>query len=293
MYSRFVSAVLLMMLGACSSGGSGDASPESANLSLAQYEAFEGFLDIYWDNDGGRLLLKVDELDEPLLYQSSMARGVGSNDLGLDRGQLGGGKIVRFVRNGPKVLLIEDNLAYRAISDDADERNAVEESFARSVIWGFEVIEEGVDGLLLDGTEFFTRDAVDITGRLERAGEGSYSVDASRSAIYLPRTKAFPKNTETEAIVTYAGKPTGPYLPTVVPDPTAVTVHLHHSFIELPDDDYEPLPYHPRAGVIGFSYEGTAFADYATPIGDDLNIRFGRRHRLNKVNPDAEVSEAV
>ena len=171
MYSRFVSAVLLMMLGACSSGGSGDASPESANLSLAQYEAFEGFLDIYWDNDGGRLLLKVDELDEPLLYQSSMARGVGSNDLGLDRGQLGGGKIVRFVRNGPKVLLIEDNLAYRAISDDADERNAVEESFARSVIWGFEIIEEGVDGLLLDGTEFFTRDAVGIAGRLERAGE--------------------------------------------------------------------------------------------------------------------------
>ena len=93
--------------------------------------------------------------------------------------------------------------------------------------------------------------------------------------------------------MTYVGKPTGPYLPTVVPDPTAVTVHLHHSFIRLPDDDYEPLPYHPRAGVIGVSYEGAAFADYATPIGDDLNVRYGRRHRLNKVSPDADISEAV
>jgi hypothetical protein len=292
MYSRFLAIVVVAMLAACSQSEPGDA-PESGSLSLAQYEPFEGFLDLYWDADGGRLLIKVEELDTPLLYQSSMARGVGSNDLGLDRGQLAAGRVVRFLRSGPKVLLVEDNLLYRAVSDDADERQAVAESFGRSVIWGFEVADEANGALLLDATAFFTRDAVGLAARLERAGEGSYAVDASRSAIYLPRTKAFPDNSEIEAIVTYAGDPTGPHLPTVVPDASLVTVHLHHSFIRLPDDAYVPLPYNPRAGVIGFNYGSGAFADYATPIGEELNVRYGRRHRLEKVNPAAEVSEAV
>jgi len=292
MYSRFFAMAVMAMLAACGQSESGNA-PESGSLSLAQYEPFEGFLDLYWDADGGRLLIKVEELDAPLLYQSSMARGVGSNDLGLDRGQLAAGRVVRFLRSGPKILLVEDNLSYRAVSDDADERQAVAESFGRSVIWGFEVADEANGALLLDATAFFTRDAVGLAARLERAGEGSYAVDASRSAIYLPRTKAFPDNSEIEAIVTYAGDPAGPYLQTVVPDASLVTVHLHHSFIRLPDDGYVPLPYNPRAGVIGFNYASGAFADYATPIGDELNVRYGRRHRLEKVNPAAEVSEAV
>ncbi len=292
MAKPFVAILVLASLAACSADNSVDA-PASSSPAVADYEAYDGFIDMYWDSAAGRLLINVAELDTPFLYQPSMARGVGSNDLGLDRGQLGSGKVVRFLKSGPKVLLVQDNTTYRANTDDSAERKAVEESFARSVIWGFNVIEESDAGVLLDGTAFFTRDAVSISARLERAGEGSYSVDASRSAIYLPRTRAFPDNTEVEAIVTYAGRPTGPHLPTVVPDPTSITVHLHHSFIRLPDDNYVPLPYHPRAGMIGFDFEDASFADYATPIGDELNIRFGRRHRLEKVNPEAEVSEAV
>lgn len=263
------------------------------SLNLDAYQRLDGFLDLYWDEDSGRVLLDTGPLDEPLIYQSSLARGVGSNDLGLDRGQLGATKVVRFQKSGPKVLMVEDNLVYRANSDNSDEQQAVEESFARSVIWGFEDLDSSPQRTIIDLTPFVVRDAHGIAERLNAAAEGAYSVDASRSAIFMPRTKAFPDNTEAEAIVTLVGEPSGRYLPTVTPDARAVTVHVHHSFIRLPDDGYEPLPFDPRAGVIGLRWDAGGFNDYATAIGDDLTTDYGRRHRLKKKDPTAAVSEAV
>jgi len=263
------------------------------SLNLEAFERLNGFVDLYWDEDTGRVLIDVENLDQPFIYQSSLSRGIGSNDLGLDRGQLGSTKVVRFIRSGPKILLVEENLAYRAVSDNDDERQAIDESFARSVIWGFEDIEPSDAKIIIDATSFFVRDAHRLSARLAMTTEGSYSVDASRSAMYMPRTKAFPDNTEAEAIVTFVGQPTGPFLATVTPDAEAVTVHIHHSFIRLPDSDYEPLAYDPRSGVIGLSYDSGGFSDYATAIGDDMTVDFGRRHRLQKKDPSATMSEAV
>ena len=271
----------------------GQGSAQQASVDVTAYRSFEGFIDTWWDEDTGRMLVRVEAFDEPFIYQTSLPRGVGSNDLGLDRGQLGSTKIVRFMRSGPKILLVEDNLQYRARSDNANERQAIAESFARSVIWGFTDIDSDDSSTIIDATAFFVRDSHALGARLAAMGEGSFSVDDSRSAIFLPRTKAFPDNTEVEAIITLVGSATGPHLPTVVPDSTALTVHVHHSFIRLPDDNYEPLPYDPRAGVIGLRYDNGGFADYAAPIGGQLIKDFGRRHRLEKKDPSAEVSEAV
>lgn len=291
MHYRMMALLCLTVFAACAKAPDGNESGDA--LDLASYTKIAGFVDLYWDEQGGRLLMQIDNLDSPFLYQSSLPRGIGSNDLGLDRGQLGATRVVRFERSGPKVLLVEDNLAFRASSDDANERRAVTESFARSVIWGFEFVSATEDGVLVDGTGFFLRDAHGVIPWLSAAEEGQYALDATRSAIYLPRTKAFPDNTEVEAIITFTGQPTGPYLPTVVPDPTAISVHMHHSFIRLPDDGYEPMAYEPRSGVIGLRYESAGYADYATPIGEPLHRDLGRRHRLQKVNPEAEVSEAM
>jgi hypothetical protein len=293
--SRLLRVVLLFLFAsACSGcGGSGSGDGDSALGNLESFDRREGFIDLYWDEQQGRLLLRIEHFDEPFLYQSSLARGVGSNDLGLDRGQLGADGIVEFERSGPKVLLVAHNLRYRATSDDPDERRAVEESFARSVLWGFESLGEDDGAVIVDATGFFLRDAHDIAARLAEAGEGSYEPDASRSAIYLPRTKTFPDNSEIEAVVTFGGKPTGEFLRTVVPEPGLVTVHLHHSFIRLPDDNFEPLPYDPRGGLIGLHYSDSGFYDYASAIGDPLKVAYARRHRLAKVDPAAGVSEAV
>ena len=281
----------LLFLTGCGPGADKDSTGPSP--AAGNFDEMPGFINLNWDAAGGRLLIEISAFDTPFLYQSSLPRGVGSNDLGLDRGQLGWTRLVRFERSGPKILLVEDNLGYRAESSDAAERQAVAESFARSVVWGFQVESDTDHGVLVDATDFFLRDAHDLAARLSAAEEGQYATDTSRSAIYLPRTRGFPDNTEVEAIVTFTGQPTGRYLPTVVPDATAVSVHMHHSFIRLPDDGYTPLPYDPRAGVIGLGYDDYGFANYAAPIGESLFVNYGRRHRLKKRNPDAEVSEAV
>lgn len=282
----------LVVLAFVLAGCSGADEPAAADR-IADYQAIDGYLPLYFDDRGGRLLMAIERFDEPMIYQSSLARGVGSNDIGLDRGQLGATRRVRFVRAGSRVLLVQDNLDFRAQSDDPAEQLAVEESFARSVIHGFDVVSDAGRAVLVDATPFFVDDAHGIGPLLAEAEEGNYEVDTSRSAIYMPRTRGFPDNTEVEAVVTLVGEPAGPYLPTVVPDPRSVTVHVHHSFVRLPDDGYEPLPYDPRAGVIGLEYGASGFADYATPIGEPLFVNYGIRHRLEKVDPAADVSEAV
>lgn len=292
MGGRMFAGVLALAVSLLPVAGFG-ADERETPAALAGYEAMQGFMDLYWDEETGRLLLVVEDFDAPFLYQTSLARGVGSNDLGLDRGQLGTSRIVRFERSGPRVLLVQQNLDYRASGDNPDEHRAVEESFARSVLWGFDVIGSNGDAPIVDATSFFLRDADGLAARLASAGEGDYRVDESRSAIYLPRTRAFPDNSEIEAVVTFSGKPTGRFLRTVTPDPTLVTVHLHHSFIRLPDDGYESLPYDPRAGVIGLAYGRDGFLDYAAEIGRPLRMAWGRRHRLEKKNPSAAMSEAV
>lgn len=262
--------------------------PENVADALGSYQHFPGFYDLYWDESAGRLILEIEETGVPFLYQSSLARGVGSNDIGLDRGQLGSTKVVEFERSGPKLLLIEDNLDYRASGDNVDEQNAVAESFARAVIWGFEAIGERDGAVYVDATEFLLRDAHSIAPRLAELEEGEFVQDQTRSAIYLPNTKAFPDNSEIEAIVTFTGQAIGEYLPTVTPDEQVISVHLHHSLIRLPDDDYEPLPFEPRSGFFGRSFQ-----DYAVPVGESITVNYGRRHRLEKVDPAADSSEAV
>ncbi|MDX2418495.1 MAG: zinc-dependent metalloprotease [Xanthomonadales bacterium] len=260
----------------------------------------DGFFDLYWDPQKGQLLLQIDRMGDEFIYQSSLSRGIGSNDLGLDRGQLGATRLVEFYRSGPRVLMIEKNTRYRAISDNRAEQAAVDSSFARSVLWGFELVAETGSSILVDATAFFMRDAHNISTRLSRSQQGTYTIDATRSAVFLPRTRAFPDNTEVETIVSYTGEqkfndkgePASDILSTVVPDTSSVTVHLHHSFIRLPDENYQPLPYDSRAGIIG-SPPGDGFFDYAVPIGDPIQVLYGRRHRLQKQDPSAEVSEAV
>src|SRR6056297_1336150 len=262
-------------------------------LATDAWQSMPGFIDMYWDEEGGRLLLALDAFGAPFIYQSSLARGVGSNDIGLDRGQLGATRLVEFRRVGPRVLLVQHNLAYRALGGDAPARAATAESFATAVLWGFEVLGERDGAVFVDATAFLLHDAHGIARRLADMEEGTYAVDADRSAVYLPRTKAFPDNSEAEAMVTFTGKPEGELLPTVAPDPTSFTVHLHHSFVRLPPPGYEPLPYDSRGGVIGLSYDNDGFLDYASGIGDPLRVNYGRRHRLAKNNPAAPMSEPV
>jgi len=247
-----------------------------------------GYFNLYWDAKQGKLWLEIDKWSTEFLYQSSLPAGIGSNDIGLDRGQLGATGVVRFERSGPKVLLVQENLDFRAITTDAYEKKAVRDSFAESVIWGFTAAAEDGARVLVDATDFYLRDAHGVTNALRRAKQGSFRLENSRSAIYLANTKNFPLNTEVEATLTFVGDEPGAWVRSVTPDPQAITVREHHSFVQLPPAGYKPRVYDPRGSFFGISY-----FDYATPVSEHIAKRFIARHRLEKKDPTAAVSEPV
>ncbi|MDW7692087.1 zinc-dependent metalloprotease [Flammeovirgaceae bacterium SG7u.111] len=251
-------------------------------------KAFEGFYNFYWDNKKGAIFLEIDRLKEEFLYVGSLPAGVGSNDIGLDRGQLGPQRVVQFERHGDKILMVENNYDYRAITDNTAEQKAVEDAFAKSVIWGFEIVAEAKGKFLVDASKFLLQDVHGVASRLARANQGSYSLDASKSAVYMPMTKNFPNNCEFEVTLTFSGKPKGGYIRSVTPTASLVTVRQRHSFIKLPDSNYTPRKYDPRSGYIPTSYY-----DYATPIYSPIKRQFILRHRLEKQDPTAKVSEAI
>lgn len=267
----------------------GAETPPSVAEATAGAERRPGFFDFWLRPSSGRVLLAIDRFDEEFLYAGSLATGLGSNDIGLDRGQPDGGRLVRFERHGGKVLLKQRNLRYRALSDSAPERLAVEEAFAESVLWGFPVAAESGGRVLVDLTEFLLRDAHGVADALRAAGQGGYAVDPARSAVYAPRTRNFPDNSEFEAQLTFGAEgPGGELVRSVSPDARSVTLRLHHSFVRLPGPGYVPRRFHPRSGFWARSH-----ADYASPIGQDLTRRLIARHRLQKRDPGAARSEAV
>ena len=248
----------------------------------------EGFFNLYWDDATGSLFWEIADLDSEFLYQISMGSGLGSNPVGIDRGQLRGTHVFEARRIGPRVLLVEPNYEFRAISDNASEVQAVRDAFAPSVHWGFDIVARTGDRVLVDATEFFMRDARGVVNQIAQRGQGQFQLDASRSAIYLPNTESFPENTEVEAMLTFTSDRPGNLVNGVAATGSSFTVRQHHSFIQLPGPGYQPRVADPRVGV-----NGPTVRDYASPIDEDMRIRWVARHRLEKANPDAERSEAV
>jgi hypothetical protein len=286
---RLLLATLLTTLALSHAAAQEKHEGKSINAETRGLQKLDGYFPLYWDAEQGRLLLEISRWNTEFLYQVSLPTGVGSNPLGLDRGQLGDTHLVHFERVGPKVLMVEGNYRFRAITTDEAERRAVAESFARSVLWGFKV--EAAEGprVLVDATAFFLRDAHGVADRLRESNQGQYKLDDTRSAVYLPRTKAFPKNTEVEATLTFTtdGTP-GQLVRDTTPSPQSLTVREHHSLVELPDNNYTPRRLDPRVGV--FAVE---FYDYASPFNEPIEKRWITRHRLQKKDPSAAVSEPV
>lgn len=254
----------------------------------ASLQKLDGFVPLFWDAEKGRLWMQV-RLGETMIEQVSLAAGVGSNPIGLDRNSLGETQLVHFERIGARVLMFASNTRFRATSDDPNERRSVEDSFASAVLWSFPADASNGSGVLVDATDFFLTDHRGIASTLQESRQGSFSIDRDRSAIYLPRTKAFPRNTEVESILTFTthDQP-GALLRGVAPAPRIITVRQHHSLVALPEPGFQPRRADPRVGFFGAD-----FADYATPFTSPLERSFIARHRLQKKDPTAAVSDPV
>ncbi len=262
--------------------------PTTIAQATAGTTRYDGFFPIFYDDRTGKLQLEVTRLDRDFLYLNSLATGLGSNDLGLDRGTIGNEAVVRFERLGNKLFLTSRNLSFRATSGGADLARSVEESFATSVLAAFPIVVEENGRYLIDVTDFFLQDLFNVRGVIQRSQQGSFRLDRNRSAIYAPRTKAFPKNTEIEAVLTFESEAPGREITRHTPDGRSLTLRQHHSLVELPDDGYQPRVFDPRVGV-----NPLTFQDFSRPFNVQPEQRWIARWRLQKRNPRGAMSEAV
>lgn len=256
------------------------------------HERRTGLLTTWLERKSGRLLLELPRPAGPrqvcgeFLYLEAIRTGLGSNPVGLDRGQGGETRLVQFRRVGGRVMLEQPNLRYRARSADSSETRAVRESFAVSVLWAAEVLAERADGrLLVDLTPFLVRDAHGVAAALKAAGQGAFALDKERSTLDPDACRSFPDNLEFGALLTFASEEPGPEVRATAPTPQAITLEAHHSLVRLPDDGYRPRAFDPRSG----SFE-VMFADYAQPVAAELDVRWLVRHRLEKLDPSASRS---
>ncbi|MBI71310.1 MAG: peptidase [Gemmatimonadetes bacterium] len=307
MMAMTMSLVLLQIFGASSVLVASEAQGERNTGNLPSIDEMtegmqkmDGFLPLYWDEDMGELWMEVPELNQEMIHYVGYGAGLGSNDLGLDRGALRGSRMVKFEKVGRKILMVQPNYQFRAITDNLSEVRAVKDAFARSVLWSFAAEAQTGDRVLVNATQFLLRDAINAAQRMQ---PGTYRLDTDRSSIYMEMTNSFPTNTEMEAELTFVQQPgsggggRGGFgggnsnfegVGSVAATGEAASIRMHHSFVQVPDDNYVPRAFNSQAG-----YGAVTYQDYAVPLGEPMTQRFIRRHRLEKKNPSARMSEAI
>ncbi len=248
----------------------------------------QGFVHVWYQAEKDKSYLVVPKDIGDFIYQTSLPHGLGSNDVGLDRGQLGSTRLVSFQPAGNSVLMVQHNTDYRALSDNPMEIKAIADSFANAILWRFPLKDQNDNYWLLDASEFLLQDTHDVVDRLKARKQGSFKLDKSRSAVAGEYFKSFPNNTELEAWLTFVGSEPGRFVRQVAIDPKNVSLRIRHSLVKLPEPGYEPLKYHPKSGYFAYS-----FADYAQPVNQPITQQYIPRHRLEKKDPEAEMSEAV
>ena len=285
----FLLTLCVILSTAFSSAANAESTP-TIHDRIAGMKAADGLFPTAWDAKTGKLFLQINKFDQDFLLVVSLPYGLGSNDIGLDRGRLGEERIVHFTRVGPRVLLVAPNLEYRSSSANPMEQLAVKQSFAESVLAGFKVEAEEDGAVLVDATDFLLGDSFGVAEQLADTKQGSYKLDKERCAFALENTKNFPLNTEFESILTFTTEHPAEHslVATVTPDAHAVTLREHYSLVQLPDDGYQSRAFDPRSGFFDISHR-----DYSAPLGSALDVRLIERHRLIKKDPNAATSEPV
>lgn len=283
--SSTLAAAVALLLAKFATAALGQASatlPTASQPKTAGLERHDGFIPILLDNKQGKIYLELPQDSMRALMMVTLATGLGSNPIGLDRGASGETYVARFDRNGDRVLVVLENWRYRSsATDNPAHVRTVTEAFPPSTSGSLPVISQDGGKVVVDATDFFMRDWNEVTSAVAAANEGTYTVSRERSSIYRPYTNSFPENSEIDVALTFTttGRP-GQIISAIVPDARAFTLRQHISFLKLPDAGYKPRVLDPRVG-----YFDVTFRDYAQPIQLPLEVRWATRHRLERVNP--------
>lgn len=285
---RFSAILLMTLLWLSPSGPARGERPVASPQPLKGMHKTPGFVDIHRDDAGGRVFIGVHALDQPFLLVSALAGGLGSNDVGLDRNQIGEPRLVQFQQAGGKLLLVQNNTRFTADSPVAEERRAAVDAFAESVLWSAPLIDAGprAEGpWIVDVSPLLLSDRHGVLAALRNAQQGEHKLDAERSVVLAERARSFPDNSEFESLLTFTGPGSGAFVKDVAMDAEAFSLRQRLSFVRLPEPGYVPRAYHPASGAWSVDT-----IDFAQPLDASLTRQWQARFRLEKTDPSAARS---
>lgn len=262
------------------------------NEAIDGLEEKQGLITTYLDADTGKVMLSLQSQPDGSLgryiYTGYLTAGLGSNPVGLDRSRPSDSYILSFQRAGGKVLAVVENQRYRASADNPAEKKAVKTSFAKSVIWSTKILETSEGGnVLIDISGFLMRDTVGVAAQLKNRGQGAFKVDASRSFVDTAEAHVFPENLEFDAHVTFTSSAPGGEVRATTPVPNSVSLILHTTLLQLPDDGYKARIVDQRAGVVT-----TSHIDMSAPLSGNTAVQLARRFRL-ETGADGTVTNPI
>ena len=177
-----------------------------------------------------------------------------------------------------------DDDADEAMEETADADEAEDEDDAEAEEEAEEP-ETPVVSIVIDFTSYLMSDVADMQGQLAGAfPKGGFKIDKDRSV--LESVKVFPDNAEFNVKLGFAGS--GKDFVATVPDSRYLTLGLHYSFSRLPEN-----PMMPRLADDRVGYFMTAKKNFSHDAAQDYMVRYINRWRLEKKNPNAELSEPV
>lgn len=273
------------------SAAAAQSAPDPVAAATAGAQRQEGLLPVYVDRARGRILISLPAPDAQgvsgrFLYLTALRSGLGSAPVGLDRAKVGETQVLAFRRMGKKVVAEYENTRFRASGAPAAEQTAAREAFAASTVWAGDIVAEAPDGrLLVDISSFLTRDVMDAVDLLKGAGEKGWALKPDLSFADVAATRVFPENLEFEARLTFASDTPGAEVRNIAPDPKLITLQVRHSLVKLPEPDFVPRRFDPRAGTFS-----TLVLDYSAPLSRDIVDRLALRFRLEKTDPAAAKS---
>lgn len=255
-------------------------------MPFAPLAAQDALLPVAADIEDGSISLTLPAPDEEgiaarYLYVAQIETGVGSAATGVDRGAPLRTGILRFRRVGEKIVAELENTKFVAPNGSAAQQASIANSFSNATMWVGDIVETAEDGsFTFDFASFLSKDHF---GFAQQLGNG-YALQANYSVADPAKVKAFPENVEFSALLSFSSKTPDASLRNVSPNGNDISLWVRHSLVELPDE-----PMAPRTDPYGYAFSTLTY-DFSAPLGQSMLVKLAERHRLEKVDPDAERS---
>jgi uncharacterized protein DUF5117 len=259
--------------------------------SIKKLKRVEGFLPTYKDDVSGKIYIEIPENGGPdLLFESILTSGIGSRDItnsgadALDRGKFGNSGLVAFRHFGSHVLLIQRNTNYYTPDSDLGLSQDAGLSFPNAVLSSMDIVCPGEKALIVDATDFFLHDWIDIPSVMKSANQGNYTFDHDHSALDLARSHTTAESLEVDSFLIFTSNesPSGDIIGRLAADPKSILLHERTALVRLPDlktSDFKPRDFDPRSGFFDNTFYDPGLLPYA-PMRRSFILRFSLKKKI-------------